>query len=239
MGCSTKVKEYFLFDGEKIQRLTLASIDQRREIAKGIRNLLNVDALEKAIKATQRLKKNLSIELSKRATGEYGQIIHQLNELDEKRIVLKEKLQQLETEYSHADAQKKQIDKKLEEYKEIIHLLKERVDSEDKLKELDEQALSLLSEMKTRTGRASLLLISDVVDRVFISIDQKKKQKGKYHQKSEGILLKKYCRRKMYLLERSCRELSLLNRLSCGEIKLAILNWKLCIPARVALFGQH
>ena len=151
------VKEYFLFDGEKIQRLTLASIDQRREIAKGIRNLLNVDALEKAIKATHRLKKNLSIELSKRATGEYGQIIHQLNELDEKRITLKDKLQHLETEHSHADAQKKQIDKKLEEYKEIIHLLKERVGSEEKLKEQEEQALSLLSEMKTRTEQDGLL----------------------------------------------------------------------------------
>jgi DNA sulfur modification protein DndD len=48
----SNVKEYFLFDGEKIQRLTLASIEQRHEIAKGIKNLLNVDALEKAIKST-------------------------------------------------------------------------------------------------------------------------------------------------------------------------------------------
>lgn len=195
------VKEYFLFDGEKIQRLTLASIDQRREIAKGIRNLLNVDALEKAIKATQRLKKNLSIELSKRATGEYGQIIHQLNELDEKRTVLKEKLQQLETEYSHADAQKKQIDKKLEEYKEIIHLLKERVDSEEKLKEQEEQALSLLSEMKTRTGRASLLLISDVVDSVFTSIDQKK-QKGEIPSEIRRDLIEKILSEKRCICSR-------------------------------------
>ena len=37
------VREYFLFDGEKIQRLTLASEGQRREIAKGIKNLLNVE----------------------------------------------------------------------------------------------------------------------------------------------------------------------------------------------------
>ena len=44
-----RVKDYFLFDGEKIERLTRASIEQRREISAGIRNLLNVDSLETAI----------------------------------------------------------------------------------------------------------------------------------------------------------------------------------------------
>ena len=63
------VREYFLFDGEKIQRLTLASKGQRTEIAKGIKNLLNVDSLEKAIKATQKLKKELNNEITKTATG--------------------------------------------------------------------------------------------------------------------------------------------------------------------------
>jgi DNA sulfur modification protein DndD len=33
-----RVKDYFLFDGEKIERLTRASIEQRREISAGIRN---------------------------------------------------------------------------------------------------------------------------------------------------------------------------------------------------------
>jgi DNA sulfur modification protein DndD len=40
-----KIREYFLFDGEKIQRLTLASLGQRREIARGIKKILNIDAL--------------------------------------------------------------------------------------------------------------------------------------------------------------------------------------------------
>ncbi len=170
------VKEYFLFDGEKIQRLTLASIEQRKEVAKGIKSLLNVDALEKAIKALQRLRKELNTELSKRATGEYAKIVHQQNQLDEKRNSLKARLEGIEDEYTRLNTEKKKIDKLLEEYKEILHFLKERKDAETQLKSQEEQAGNLLSEMRTRTAKASQLLISSTIDHVFDSIDQKKQR---------------------------------------------------------------
>lgn len=174
---SSTVKEYFLFDGEKIQRLTLASVEQRKEVAKGIRSLLNIDALEKAIKAVQRLSKNLGAELQKKATGEYARVIRQLNESAERRTAIKNRLKVLEDEISLSEGEKKRIDKKLEEYKEIAHLLREREDLEDSLKSEEEQAKGLLSEMKKKTGMASLLLLSDLVDKVFSVIDEKK-QKG-------------------------------------------------------------
>ena len=56
-----RVREYFLFDGEKIERLTRASSEQRKEISRGLRNLLKIDTLEMAVKATGRLQKNLAI----------------------------------------------------------------------------------------------------------------------------------------------------------------------------------
>jgi DNA sulfur modification protein DndD len=171
------IKEYFLFDGEKIQRLTLASIEQRREVAKGIRNLLNVDALEKAIRSTQKLKKDLNTELSKKAKGEFGKVIHQLNVAEEKIAQLKYNLQNKEDEYFRADIEKKQINKQLEECEEIVHLLRERTEAEEKLGYQEEQSKNLLTEMKSRTGKASLLLVSEVVDSIFGAIDQKK-QKG-------------------------------------------------------------
>ncbi len=184
------VREYFLFDGEKIQRLTMASIEQRREIARGIRNLLNVDALEKALKATQRLKKNLNLELSRKATGEFGKIVKQLNDLDERRFELMDKQQQLEDEHSRAAIEKKRVDKELDKFKEIRHLLIERNETEERLGQQEEQAKNLLSEMKTRTGKASLLLVSDTVDQVFTSID-KKKQKGEIPSEIRKDLIEK------------------------------------------------
>jgi len=193
----SNVREYFLFDGEKIQRLTLASLKQRKEVAKGIRNLLNIEALEKAIRAVQKLAKNLNLELGKKATGEYAKIIYQINELTEKQSANHNKIKEIEDELSLSEIEKRSIDKKLEEYKEIIHLLKEREGLEDALRYEEDQARNLLSEMKTKTGRASLLLVSETVDRVFKIIDEKK-QKGEIPSEIrkdliERILLENQC----------------------------------------------
>lgn len=171
------VKEYFLFDGEKIQRLTMASNEQRREVSKGIRSLLNIDALEKAMKALQRVKKHFNIEISKKATGRYAQIVHRQNQLEENRTVLKQKINQFDQEDTKLAVEKKKIDKLFEEYKEILHLLKDRHNAEDLLGSYDIQAKNLMAEMKSRTAKASLLLLSNTIDHVFESIDQKK-QKG-------------------------------------------------------------
>lgn len=195
------VKEYFLFDGEKIQRLTLSSVEQKREIAKGIKNLLNIDALEKAVKATQKLKKTLNTELSKRVTGEYKRVIFQLNELDDSRDILEDQIEQTEEEQHLADTQKKKIDKKLEECKEILHLLKERTDTEEKLKDEEEQAKNLIAEMKTRTGKASLMLVSKTIDRVFGFID-KKKQKGEIPSEIRKDLIEKILTEKRCICSR-------------------------------------
>ena len=217
------VREYFLFDGEKIQRLTLANIEQRREIARGIRNLLNIDSLEKAIKATQRLKKNLNDELSKKSTGEYGKTINQLNELDENRIKIKSRLEQLEDELSHAAIEKKHVDKELDKFKEIRHLLIDRAEAENNLDQLQEQGRNLLLEMKTKTWKASLLLLSNTVDYVFTAIDQKKK-KGEIPSEMrkgliEKILSEKKCICKRDLLPgtESFKEIVLWKNKTCNE----------------------
>lgn len=194
---NSKVKEYFLFDGEKIQRLTLASVDQRREVAKGIRNLLGIEALEKAIKSVQKLCKNLNAELSKKATGEYGKVIYQLDNIDEKRTAARNRLAQLDDEAALSEVEKKKIDQKLEEFKEILYLLKDRENIEGALKSEEEQARNLMNEMKTKTGKASLLLISATIDNVFNLIDQKK-QKGEIPSEIrkdliERILVEKKC----------------------------------------------
>jgi len=211
------VREYFLFDGEKIQRLTLASLEQRKEIAKGIRNLLNVDALEKAIKAIQKLKKTLNQEIEKRATGEYGRIISKLNELDENRNELQHNIKQLEEEYSLSEIEKKKTDKRLEEYNEIKHLLNDRAEAEEKLKYNEEQARSLLLEMKSKTGKACLILMSKVVDQVFTLIDQKK-QKGEIPSEIRKDLIDKILSEKKCICNRDVVPGS-------KEFK-AIIDWK-------------
>ncbi len=184
------LKEYFFFDGEKIQRLTLASIEQRREVAKGIKNLLKLETIEKAIKALLKLKKELNTELGKRATGEYAKIISQIIQLDEMRAALKKKMEELEVEGISLNKEKKKIDKLLEEYKEIFHLLKDRSETESLLKSQEELGRNLIAEMKTKTSKISQLLISDTIDYVFDAIDDRK-QKGEIPSEIRKDLIEK------------------------------------------------
>jgi DNA sulfur modification protein DndD len=114
---NSNVKEYFLFDGEKIQRLTLANIDQKREVAKGIRNLLGIEVLEKAISSLKKLSKNLNTELSKKATGEYAKILFQLNDMEEDINSRKKRMAELETEYHLAETERRKLTKSLRNIK--------------------------------------------------------------------------------------------------------------------------
>src|SRR3989304_2274511 len=95
---------------------------------------------------------------------------------DEIRKIINNILDKNVREYSHAENQKKQTDKKLDEYNEIRHLLNERLRLEEELKQQEEQARNLLSEMKIKTAKASLLLVSNAIDFVYEKIEQKKKK---------------------------------------------------------------
>ena len=77
------VREYFLFDGEKIERLTRASSEQKKEVSAGIRNLLNIDDLEKSIRASEKLCRDLDKEVKKKSTGELQQVINEINEKED------------------------------------------------------------------------------------------------------------------------------------------------------------
>ena len=122
-----RVKEYFLFDGEKIEHLTRAGIGQRKEISQGIRNLLNVDALECAIKATKRVVKSLENDLSKSANSEQlSQLMLKLRVNEDGISELEKSQENLEEEQRKALKEIEVTDKRLDEFKEIRHLLEER-----------------------------------------------------------------------------------------------------------------
>lgn len=171
-----RVKDYFLFDGEKMERLTRADVEQRREIGKGIRNLLNVNALETAIKATERLTRDLEGKFRKEASPELAKL---LKRLDENELAQKDKKQRIEDvgkEVTLARVEIAKVDKELESYKDIRGLLEKRKTVEQTLQGLEQQAKDQLSRIRDLTARASSLLVAPVVVRVFEHIERQKKK---------------------------------------------------------------
>lgn len=171
-----RVKDYFFFDGETMDRLTRASIEQRREIAKGIRNLLDVDALETAIKATDRLTRALEIEIRKHATPDLARLLQKLQENEEKEKDKRLRLDTIANELQNANSQKRDIDKKLEAIKEIRHLIEDREKQERILGDLKDDAKERLSDMKKFSAKMALQLIGSTLENVYQQIDDQKKR---------------------------------------------------------------
>ncbi len=171
-----RVREYFLFDGEKIERLTRASQDQKREISKGIRNLLNIDSLQKSIGAIKKVRKKLDTELANNSSGELARVIKKINDNIDKRDKLEKELEELGQEYDLARSEKIDVDKKLDEYGEIADLIRQRKELEREEKERESSLHENSINMRTRIGKGSFLLVSNLVDRVYEEIEQCKKR---------------------------------------------------------------
>jgi len=192
-----RVKDYFLFDGEKIERLTRASVEQRREISAGIRNLLNVDALETAIKAVGRVTKNLEKELSSSSHEDLSRLLKRLGDNEDEQARSRKRLDELADEIRLARQEIEKTDKELEKFNEIRHLLERRKSLEQELQGQERQAADALNEMRNLVCKASALIVAPTVINVFSHIESQK-QKGEIPSEIrrdliERILAEKKC----------------------------------------------
>lgn len=170
------VREYFLFDGEKIERLTRASSEQRKEVSAGIRNLLNIDDLEKSISASEKLCRDLDKEVKKKSTGELQQVVNDINKKEDLISQVELRNDAIEEEIKELKKEKRDIDAKLEQFKEIIDLVEERKsiiairdDEKDKLSKTE-------LECRQKTPRASFAIIQPVLEEIFKDIDAKREK---------------------------------------------------------------
>jgi DNA sulfur modification protein DndD len=229
-----RVKDYFLFDGEKIERLTRAGGEQKREIARGLRNLLNVDALETAQSAMNKLTRHLEHELSKTASPELARLLKRLGENEEAQQAKRERADEIDAEVDRAREEIAQVDKQLEVFQEIRALLERRKALEEHLTGLEQQAQSRLDLMRTLPLRAAPLLVADTLFAVFHHIDQRKQQ-GEIPSEIRRDLIEKILSEERCICgnevhentEAHARILEWLNRTSDVTIQDAALNlWR-------------
>ncbi len=199
------IREYFLFDGEKIERLTRANTEQRREIARGVRKLLNVDALERAIKSLGKLKKKLDNELTSSSRSDLAKVIKELSTLEEEINNTSNNLETIETEIAHAESEKHGVDQALEQFKEIRHLIELRQTNTNLLKDREEQSSALLGEMKTYSSRAATLLLSKLINETLEYFNQQKKN-GEIPPEIRNELIERILRDSRCICGRELRE---------------------------------
>lgn len=136
----TRVKDYFFFDGERIERLTRAAVEQRNEISSGIKNLLKIDHLLKAKKVLAHLQKQTTKELQKHSTGDYQKKLQEKIEIEENVEEIYQKKELLLQRLSKNESILAEIEKKLNSYKGKLSEIERREELEKQLQKEEQEA---------------------------------------------------------------------------------------------------
>lgn len=166
-----RVKEYYLFDGERMDRLTRAGATQRREVAKGIRSLLDIDALEHAKTAMERVTERFSADLGKASSVEYARVLSEIEATQKEIGRCKERLQEIDAELALADDEITAVDKELEAFQEIKEFVRRR---NDLIKLRDQRARDLSTcnlSLSNVVSRCGMLLVRPLAGKVYNTIE--------------------------------------------------------------------
>ena len=182
------LQQYFLFDGEKIEKITRADKETKKEISRAIRSLLNIDNLEKSIRAFKKLIKYYDNEIKNSASEEIERVIIDIENNEKEQELLKQNISQNENEIHMCSVEIDEIDKKLDEIKEIKELLSQRKELEEALNYQNQISNNSLDNMKNYCLEVSKLISKKTINNVFDEINEKFQKKEIPSQIRSGLI---------------------------------------------------
>ena len=200
-----RVKDYYLFDGETMDKLTRAGVSQRKEVSKGIRSLLRIDALEIAINAMERVTSNFAKDLSKAASVEYARVLHDVEKCKQEISKYSERIKEIDNEVCLAEEEIQKTDKELESYKEIKDLVLRRGQINESIARREKDRLAASQAISGMFERTAMLLIKLPLANVHEDIEQKRKR-GELPAEIRRNLIERVLRQNLCICGRSVME---------------------------------
>ena len=194
---NSRLRDYFLFDGERIERLTRNTKERREEVRQGIRALLDLDAMELAIASLKNLISQIVKEISHKSTGELQRVTTIIAGLNTK-IENLEEAQELGTQ------ELKRLEHKIHEISELVSENEETAAKERKRQELvkNSQDLNverdaLKKEMASYLNKGACLVASELIEQLREELELRR-HKGELppnirKEFVENLLLKEQC----------------------------------------------
>lgn len=165
-----RVKHYFFFDGERIERLTRVSVQQKQEVTSGIKNLLKIDKVLKAKAVFQRMLTNAKKELEQLSTGDYKKALRKQRELEADLEQLKNEAENYEQKSADIISRLTEIDSILNEYEAMSESIKEREQLENNLDNLEKEIEQAYARAKKLNKYIPLLLGENVYQQQLVHI---------------------------------------------------------------------
>jgi DNA sulfur modification protein DndD len=110
---NSRLRDYFLFDGERIERLTRNTKERRAEVRQGIRALLDLDAMDLAIRGLDKLMSQIEKDIKNKSTGELQKVTTYIYDLSTK-------IESLEKDQVESEQEVKRLDHRIRKISEEI-----------------------------------------------------------------------------------------------------------------------
>ncbi|MDX8047293.1 DNA sulfur modification protein DndD [Gracilibacillus sp. S3-1-1] len=159
----SRVKNYFFFDGERIERLTRATVEQRNEISTGIKNLLKIDHLLKAKEVLVLLQKQVTKELQKTSTGDYQKKLQEKVNFDDSIEKIRWNKEKIRKFISQNEYEINEIDRKLESFKGKLSDIDKRRQLEDQLNREEQEAEHAFQRLQEFNSFLPFMLAKDTL----------------------------------------------------------------------------
>ena len=162
----SRLRDYFLFDGERIERLTRNTKERRAEVRQGIRALLDLDAMELAQKGLHKLISQIEKEIRYKSTGELQRVMALINDLTTK-------IENLESEREYDEQESKRLEHRIHKISELISVNEETAEKEKKRQEFIKSMLDkkvetdeLKKEMATHLNTSAQLVAYEMIEQL-------------------------------------------------------------------------
>jgi DNA sulfur modification protein DndD len=162
----SRLRDYFLFDGERIERLTRNTKERRDEVRQGIRALLDLDAVELAQKGLRKLISQIEKEIRYKSTGELQRVTALIDDLNTK-------IENLESEREYDEQESKRLEHRIHKISELISVNEETAEKEKKRQEFIKSMLDkkvetdeLKKEMATHLNTSAQLVAYEMIEQL-------------------------------------------------------------------------
>ena len=170
-----EVREYFFFDGEKIDNF--ARPDHEGDVEKAVRTVLKIEAIERAGSHLDRVARDYRSELKKHTKG--GKLQELIERREKKQADLEKdslRLNELQDEIQSAEAQMKDVDKKLNEIESSRKLSLERERLEREVSELQQRENQLWLEIREIANRGFVSLADPAIRGARVILEEKRQR---------------------------------------------------------------
>jgi len=171
----SQMRKYFFFDGEKIDELSKPGHEE--EVKKGIKAVLQLHIIERAIRHLKDVCKDYDGALEKYSKGELRVLYGQRSEINDDIDDLEKKQSRLQNEHMGAKKLISEYDDRLRELSEVNDQVEQRDKLESRLKDLNSGSEEIELKMKKETTKAFIVL-SEKIRKGTHEIVSQKRQRG-------------------------------------------------------------